>query len=176
MQMRCPSCGYRYLNDASFCIVCGAALRPIAHEPSARPTGATGPTIRLGQQFSLPAGAASAPARAADRTVAQTSPWRGASKPLIALLFAVVFMIGLAEYLTSRGAPGLGMWLVGLVTGGALLAQQAWVNGDLWRGARGMLVWGGLTWLLATDLAVPWALLLILVWCALQPRWYRHSA
>ncbi len=103
MQMRCPSCGYRYLNDASFCIVCGAALRPIAHEPSARPTGATGPTIRLGQQFSLPAGAASAPARAADRTVAQTSPWRGASKPLIALLFAVVFMIGLAEYLTSRG-------------------------------------------------------------------------
>jgi hypothetical protein len=52
------------------------------------------------------------------------------------------------------------------------MAQSAWVNGDRWGGLRGMLVWGGMTWLLALDNAIPWACLLIVAWCAFQPRWF----
>ena len=99
-------------------------------------------------------------------------PLRQAAVPLIGLLFSVVFLIGFAQFIATGGLRGLGPWMVGLVTAGALLAEQAWVNGDRWGGLRGMLIWGGMAWLLAVDRTIPWAGMLILVWYALQPRWF----
>jgi hypothetical protein len=88
------------------------------------------------------------------------------------MLFAVVFLIGFAQFLAIGGLHRFGVWLPGLLAVGALMAQSAWVNGDRWGGLRGMLVWGGMTWLLALDNAIPWACLLIVAWCAFQPRWF----
>jgi hypothetical protein len=92
--------------------------------------------------------------------------------PLLGLLFGVLFITGFAQLLASGGLSVSSLGLGAVLLGGGLVAERAWVNGQLWRGSRGMLVWGALLWLIATDSIVPWAPLVLLGWCALHPRWY----
>jgi hypothetical protein len=86
---------------------------------------------------------------------------------LAGLLFGALFLVGFAQVLANHGLSLWGPWPAGLLVGGALLAERAWVNGNLWGGFRGMLLWGGLTGLLALNQVFPWALLLIPIWLML---------
>ncbi|MFL5801816.1 MAG: hypothetical protein ACJ8CR_08735 [Roseiflexaceae bacterium] len=148
--LTCPRCAEPVPAGARLCIVCGAFVgQSTAHAP-ARAASATGPTIRLERS--------DAPRRA-------LSPRDGI--PLVGLLFGMLFLIGFAQILANHGLDMFGPWPVGLLVGGALLAEQAWVNGNVWGGLRGMLLWGGLTGLLALGRAFPWALLLIPIWLML---------
>jgi hypothetical protein len=99
-------------------------------------------------------------------------PGRGALNPrhgipLVGLLFSTLFLIAFAQLLASGELRGLGPWPVGVLVVGALLAECAWVNGEIWVGLRGMILWGGLTGLLAIGRVFPWGLLLIPVWLML---------
>jgi hypothetical protein len=154
MSVACPRCGELAAGDARFCIACGATLRPQPAAP--RRPGVTGPTLRLG--------------RAHPRGRSAIGPRDGI--PLVGLLFGALFLVALAQlmangWLRARGSPPLQPALVGLLLFGALLAERAWVNGQVWIGLRGMLLWGGLAGLLAVGRAFPWALLLIPIWLML---------
>jgi hypothetical protein len=154
--LRCSDCGERSPDNASFCILCGARLS------SRLPLSAARAGLAL-----KPAPLAAAPARR--KSAAQTAI------PLLGLMFASVFVIGIAQVLAISGMSE-GFLLAGVLSGGALLAECAWVNGDIWRGLRGMLLWGGLTWLLAAGQLIPWALALLLGWALLHPRLYAWRA
>ncbi len=148
--LTCPRCAELVPAGARFCIVCGALVgQSTAHAPP-QAASATGPTVRL------------------EHSGAPRSRlgWR-ACIPLVGLLFGMLFLIGFAQILANHGLDMFGPWPVGLLVGGALLAEQAWVNGNVWGGLRGMLLWGGLTGLLALGRAFPWALLLIPIWLML---------
>ena len=150
MSVAGPRCGELAADDARFCIACGATLHP----PGG--AGATGPTLRLGQAHPRGRGA--------------VGPRDGI--PLVGLLFGALFLVALAQlmangWLRSHGGPPLQPLLVGLLLSGALLAERAWVNGHVWMGLRGMLLWGGLAGLLAVGHAFPWALLLLPIWLML---------
>src|SRR5688572_22620193 len=118
MSVACPRCGELATRDARFCITCGATLQPVS---GASPrAGATGPTLRLGQ--------------AHPRGRAAIGPRDGI--PLIGLLFGALFLVAIAQlmangWLRSHGGPPLQPALVGLLLGGALLAERAWVNGQV---------------------------------------------
>ena len=146
----CPRCAEIIPPDADFCISCGAVLVQTVRPGPARTTSATGATIRL-------------------QHTQTRSRWSGLRNciPLIGLLFSMLFLIGLAQVLANQGLRLIGPWGVGLLLAGALLAEQAWVNGNIWGGLRGMLLWGGLTGLLALNRLFPWALLLIPIWLML---------
>src|SRR4029079_15280736 len=112
--IRCPDCGERSPNMTTFCIVCGACLRPPATLPSKRIASATGPTVRL---RAVNASAA----RQAARPYEAGSPRRASISqsliPLLGLLFGVLFITGFAQLLASGGLSvsslGLGAVLVG---------------------------------------------------------------
>jgi hypothetical protein len=166
---RCPDCGERSPNLATFCIVCGACLRPPATLPSNRIASATGPTVRL-------RAANARTARQAAPAYEAGSPRRASISqgliPLLGLLFGVLFITGFAQLIAIGGLSVSSLSLAAVLVGGGLVAERAWVNGELWRGSRGMLLWSALLWLLATDSIFPWAPLALLGWCALHPRWY----
>jgi hypothetical protein len=167
---RCPDCGERSPDAASFCITCGACLRPPAALPSVRIRGATGPTIRL-----TAAPAATAANAAARSQLSAEASLRQGLIAVVGLLFGALFVIGFAQLIAADGLSVVSLGPITVLVSGALLAERAWVNGDLWRGLRGMLLWGGLTWMLGTGGSVLWAALLALGWAALHPRWYsRH--
>jgi hypothetical protein len=154
MSVACPRCGAVPAGDARFCIACGVALQPPPVAP--RRAGATTPTLRLGR--------AHPPGRAT------IGPRDGI--PVVGLLFGALFLVALAQlmangWLRAQGWPRLQPLLVGLLLSGALLAERAWVNGHVWIGLRGMLLWGGLAGLLAVGHAFPWALLLLPIWLML---------
>ena len=80
------------------------------------------------------------------------------------------------QLLAQNGLSAATIWPIAVLLGGVLLAESAWVNGQLWRGSRGMLLWGGLLGLLAVDQLMPWVVALALGWLALHPGWYgRHT-
>jgi hypothetical protein len=141
-----------------------------------RISGAASPTIRLISAEAMRQGAA--------RTIRQPRApalsmhlLRGLN-PILGLLFSALVVVGFAQLLAVGGHSALTLGLAGGLVIGALLAERAWVNGELWRGLRGMLLWCGLIWLVAEDVVVPWVLPLLLGWCALHPRWYarRHTS
>jgi len=148
--LTCPRCTEPVPAGARFCIVCGAIVGRATAPAPARKASATGPTIRLEQPR--------APQRRLGLRVCI---------PLVGLFFCMLFLVGFAQVLANHGLQVFGPWLVGLLVAGALLAEQAWVNGNLWGGLRGMLLWGGLTGLLAIERVFPWALLLIPIWLML---------
>jgi hypothetical protein len=172
---RCQDCGEHSPDHASFCIVCGARLIAPAARTRVPIPPAVGPTIRL-----LPADPARPSVTSAhvDRV---TSPavWSGirqALVPLVGLVFGMAVVIGLAQLFALNGLSAATIWPIVILLGGVLLAESAWVNGQLWRGLRGMLLWGGLIGLLAFGQLMPWALALALGWLALHPGWYgRHT-
>jgi hypothetical protein len=151
MSLTCPYCRTATPAGSRFCIVCGRVLAGGA-SPRTAARSATGPTIRLGQKQA-------AKARGA------LSPRDGI--PLVGLLFGTLFLIGVAQLIAIGGPRGVGLWSVVVLVAGALIAECAWVNGETWSGLRGMLLWGGATWLLAADRIFPWGLLLIPIWLML---------
>jgi hypothetical protein len=148
--LTCPRCTGPVPAGARSCIVCGAIVGRGAAPAPARKASATGPTIRLEQP-----------------RVPQRRLGLRVCIPLVGLFFCMLFLVGFAQVLANHGLQVFGPWLVGLLVAGALLAEQAWVNGNLWGGLRGMLLWGGLTGLLAIERVFPWALLLIPIWLML---------
>jgi hypothetical protein len=172
---RCQDCGEHSPDHASFCIVCGARLIAPAARMRVPIPPAVGPTIRL-----LPADPAR-PIVASVRVDRVTSPaaWSGirqALVPLVGLVFGMAVVIGLAQLFALNGLSAATVWPIVVLLGGVLLAESAWVNGQLWRGLRGMLLWGGLIGLLAFGRLMPWVLALALGWLALHPGWYgRHT-
>jgi len=149
MPKACPHCGNPTPAAARFCITCGAILDSSPTRAAAQRDSATGPTLRLVQ-----------PGAAHRRSA--PSPRDGI--PLVGLLFGAAFLVGFAQILANGGLRGPSASLVGVLLCGALLAERAWVNGEIWIGLRGMILWGGLTGLLAIGRVFPWGLLLIPVW------------
>lgn len=189
MSVPCPSCGERGPDSAFFCIDCGAVVAPGPHRPVIRPilqSGAPRPRERLrSHPTALPRDAPRsqlAPLPSSGPPPAEEPPpdlALGARVwvPLIGFLYAILFLVGLKLYLTSGGLQGLGMLQIALLVFGALAAQQAWVNGQLWSGLRGMLLWCGTIWLLAAGRVIPWVPLLFVIWLlsrtlplAIRPR------
>jgi hypothetical protein len=122
-----------------------------ADPPVTRPNGsATGPTIRLSRSHA--SGAQPGGVHAHDGI------------PLIGLLFGALFLIGFAQHIAHGGLRGPGVSLSIVLLCGALVAERAWVNGAIWSGMRGMILWGGLTGLLAIGRLFPWGLLLMPIW------------
>jgi hypothetical protein len=172
---RCQDCGEHSPDQASFCIGCGARLMAPAARMRVPIPRAVGPTIRLS-----PADIAR-PTAASERVDRAASPaaWPGirqALVPLVGLVFGTAVVIGLAQLFALNGLRAATVWPIVVLLGGVLLAESAWVNGQLWRGLRGMLLWGGLIGLLAFGRLMPWVLALALGWLALHPGWYgRHT-
>jgi hypothetical protein len=172
---RCQDCGEHSPDHASFCIVCGARLIAPAARTRVPIPPAVGPTIRLSSDDIVRPTVASAPV---DRA-ASPAAWpciRQALVPLVGLVFGMAVVIGLAQLFALNGLSAATVWPIVILLGGVLLAESAWVNGQLWRGLRGMLLWGGLIGLLAFGRLMPWVLALALGWLALHPGWYgRHT-
>jgi hypothetical protein len=163
MALDCRVCSHTSPDDAFFCINCGVVLRPHAVNTHIRPISTTGPTIRIDQSSTL----RFAPARVATPswTWQQVLQWAGI--PLIGLGYSIIFLIGIMQVIEYGGVPGLGFWGIGLIVVGALLAEEEWLNGRLWMGLFGMVVWAGLPWLLVLNL-FPLGALLGGVWVTLR--------
>jgi hypothetical protein len=169
---RCQDCGEHSPDQGSFCIVCGARLIAPAARVRVPIPPAVGSAIRLNPADTARPSAVE-PQHAGAGTAAR--PGIGhALVPLVGLIFGMAVVLGMAQVLALNGMSAATMWPIVVLLGGVLLAESAWVNGQLWRGLRGMLLWGGLIGLLAFGRLMPWALALALGWLALHPRWYRR--
>ena len=171
---RCQDCGEHSPEQASFCIVCGARLIAPTTRTRAPIPPAIGPTIRLNLAETARASTADVRVDRAARPAARLG-LRQALVPLVGLLFGIAVVLGLAQLFALNGLSAATIWPIAVLLSGVLLSESAWVNGQLWRGLRGMLLWGGLIGLLAFGRLMPWALALALGWLALHPGWYgRH--
>jgi hypothetical protein len=171
---RCQDCGEHSPDHASFCIVCGARLIAPAARTRVPLSPAVGSTIRLSLADSARPNTPSIRVDPAASPAARPSI-RQALIPLVGLMFGVAVVIELAQLLALNSLSVSTVWLIAVLLGGVLLAESAWINGQLWRGMRGMLLWGGLLGLLAFDQLMPWVVALALGWLALHPGWYgRH--
>jgi hypothetical protein len=171
---RCQDCGEHSPEQASFCIVCGARL--IAPHVRARVprSPVVGPTIRLSSAENARRRVEQVPIAVASKPEARLGI-RQALIPIVGLVFGVAVVLGVAQLFALNGLHPASNWPIVVLLGGVLLAESAWVNGQLWRGLRGMLLWGGLLGLLAFGQLMPWVLALGLGWLALHPGWYgRH--
>jgi len=172
---RCQDCGEHSPDRASFCIVCGARLVGPATRTRVPLPPAVGPTTRLSLPDAARPETASLRADPAVKPASQLSV-RQALVPLVGLAFGIAVVLELAQLLALNGLRAATAWPIIVLLGGVLLAESAWVNGQLWRGLRGMLLWGGLLGLLAFDQLMPWVVALALGWLALHPGWYgRHT-
>jgi hypothetical protein len=173
---RCQDCGEHSPEQASFCIICGARLIAPGMRTRVPIEPASDPTIRLeasNRHIAQPS--ASTPLDRPDRRTPRLGI-RQSAIPLVGLLFGAAVVLGIAQLMALHGLSTATVVSAGVLIGGVLLAESAWVNGQIWRGLRGMLVWGGLIGLLAFDQPMPWALGLALGWLVLHPSWYnRHS-
>jgi len=171
---RCQDCGEHSPDQASFCIVCGARLIAPAARSRVPISPAVGPTIRLSPADIVRPTVVSV---RADRAASPACPGiRQALVPLVGLVFGIAVVLGLAQLFALNGLSAATVCPIVVLLGGVLLAESAWVNGQLWRGLRGMLLWGGLIGLLAFGQLMPWGLGLALGWLALHPGWYgRHT-
>jgi hypothetical protein len=170
---RCQDCGEYSPEQASFCGVCGARLIAPAARTRVPLPPAVGPTIRL---YPADIGRPSAAERQQIAGHRAARPGiRQALVPLVGLVFGMAVVLGLAQLFALHGLRAGRLWPIVVLLGGVLVAESAWVNGQLWRGMRGMLLWGGLIGLMAFGRLMPWALALALGWLALHPGWYgRH--
>ena len=169
---RCQDCGEHSPDQASFCIVCGARLIAPAARARVPIPPAVGPTVRLN-----PADTARPSVRGDHTANPAARPGIGqALVSLVGLVYGTAVVLGLAQLFALNGLSAATIWPIIALLGGVLLAESAWVNGQLWRGLRGMLLWGGLLGLLAFDQLMPWVVALALGWLALHPGWYgRHT-
>jgi hypothetical protein len=157
MLIRCAQCHERVQENAAFCINCGALLRPAADMRRQFTPAASGTTVHL-RPDALPLSAPRntvAPARSAlaEATIA-----------VVALCFATIEVIGIAQLIVQNDWASWDLWPVGVLTWGALLAENDWVNGAVRRGLYGMVCWGILPWLLITEHDMAWLMLPALGW------------
>lgn len=164
MPVHCRLCGQDSPESAYFCISCGAVLRIDPRGPHIRPLSATSPTVRLHPQ-SVCLAAPKQPAAAAPSRLSRGALLRLIGVPLLALIYAVFFLIGILQFLETGGLSTPGLYILGPVVGGALFAEEAWVRGKHIAGLGGMIVWGSMPWIIAAGFALPWGLLLGGSWC-----------
>src|SRR5215212_2417186 len=130
---RCQDCGEHSPDQALFCIVCGARLIAPAARIRVPIPPAVGPTIRLSPADITRPSVASAPTERA----AGPAVWvciRQALVPLVGLAFGVAVVIGVAQLFALSHLSAATIWPIGVLLGGVLLSESAWVNGQLWRG------------------------------------------
>ncbi|MDZ4719072.1 MAG: hypothetical protein SH847_11520 [Roseiflexaceae bacterium] len=135
-------------------------MRPNTGHTHIRPIRATGPTIRIDRSALLQI--APPQAVAPSWTWQQLLQWAGI--PIVGLGYSIIFLIGIMQVIEYGGVPGLGIWGIGPIVVGALLAEEEWINGRLWIGLSGMVVWAGFPWLLALNL-FPFAAIMCGAWC-----------
>ncbi|HEX5689507.1 MAG TPA: zinc ribbon domain-containing protein [Roseiflexaceae bacterium] len=148
MPITCPFCGKPAPAEARFCIACGMPLGSAEPNEQQRASAQTGSTIPLSHT----------------RGTHQGGLHAQDGIPLVGLLFGALFLIGFAQHVAHGGLRGPAAWLTIFLLCGALVAERAWVNGAVWSGLRGMVLWGGLIGLLAIGHLFPWALLLLPIW------------
>ena len=156
MTLRCAQCHELMPDNASFCINCGAGLQAPAGARRHHPQVASGTTMHL--QPALPSGSPQ-----------QIVPHGRSALPealvaLVALGFAAAEIIAIALLITQSGWASWHIWLALLLTSGALLAENDWLNGALRRGLYGIVCWGALPWLLVTQQDIAWLMLPALGW------------
>jgi hypothetical protein len=172
--VRCQDCGEHSPEQASFCIVCGARLIAPGARPRVPLPPVVGPTIRLSPAQIARPSADNSQVAGTVKPAAKPCVWQ-ALVPVVGLVFGVAVVLGVAQLFALNGLKATSIWPIVVLLAGVLLAESAWVNGQLWRGLRGMLLWGGLIGLLAFGQLMPWVLALGLGWLALHPGWYgRH--
>ena len=88
---------------------------------------------------------------------------------LVALGFATGEIIAIALLIAQHRWASWDLWPALLLTSGALLAENDWLNGALRRGLYGIVCWGALPWLLVTQQDIAWLMLPALGWWLI---WY----
>ena len=83
---------------------------------------------------------------------------------LVALGFAMGEIVGIAQLIAQNGWVNWDLWPALLLASGALLAENDWLNGALRRGLYGIVCWGALPWLLVAQPAIAWLMLPALGW------------
>jgi hypothetical protein len=160
MARRCPSCGANDLGEGIFCGACGVVLRPVIDGIQIQHVRIGGPIVQRERQ---------APIHVSPLNVMQTVPpahearercsFRASGRAtLIAttgFFFTIIFLIGLTEFIEVGGLPRFGLWPAGVFIGGELLAQEAWVKGNLKIGLPGMICCCLLIWLSAASHVLP---------------------
>jgi hypothetical protein len=170
---RCQDCGEHSPEEAAFCSVCGARLIEPAARMRVPMPPSVGPIICLSPADTARPSAAEPQQRGEHR--AARPGFRQAFVPLVGLVFGMAVVLGLTQLFALNGLRAATIWPIVVLLGGVLVAEAAWVNGQLWRGMRGMLLWGGLIGLMAFGRLMPWALALALGWLALHPGWYGRN-
>lgn len=129
----CAVCFAQRSRWSRVCRVCGAQLRPVLLPKDLQQASATQIDYRM---------------------------WL---VPSVALVFAV-WVLGSFSHLLHRFAhEPLGVAMIMLLLVGICCSEQAWFNGRLWAGLRGMVLWGGLAALVASDKMLPWGVVLLVV-------------
>jgi hypothetical protein len=157
MPIRCAQCHERSPESAAFCINCGALLRTATNIRRELTPAASGTTIHL-RPDALPSSASRNTVYPARSTLAE------ATIALVALCFATIEVIGIAQWIVQYGWVSWGIWPAVVLAGGALLAENDWVNGALRRGLYGIVCWGSLPWLLVAAQDMAWLMLPALGW------------
>ena len=157
MPIRCVQCQERVPESATFCINCGALLRPATNIRRELTPAASGTTMHL-----LP----DALCLSASPNMVVPAQSASAEVPiaLVALCFAIIDITGIAALIAQNGWANWNLWPVVLLACGALLAENDWVNGALRRGLYGMVCWGILPWLLMAMQDMAWLMLPALGW------------
>jgi hypothetical protein len=156
MANRCVQCRELLADDAAFCINCGALLRPPAASTRRLIPATGGTTTRLRPITPILGAPPAVPPF--DR------PAQAGALALITLCYATIEVVGVAQLIAKHGWIGLALWPAVLLAGGALVAENDWINGHLRRGMYGMLCWGALPWLLSARQDLVWLMLPALAW------------
>ena len=157
MPIRCAQCHERVPESAAFCISCGAPLRPAANIRRQPSPISSDTTVHL-RPHALPLSVSP------DITVPTRSAAAEAVIVLVALCFATIEVIGIAQLIVQYGWASWDLWPAVALACGALLAENDWVNGALRRGFYGIICWGSLPWLLIAGQGMVWLMLPALGW------------
>ncbi|HEU5089685.1 MAG TPA: zinc ribbon domain-containing protein [Roseiflexaceae bacterium] len=166
----CARCRTAVQAQMLFCPACGAPLRPAIAGVRIRPIDPT----RI-----EPRRTHAVPAATPNQAVRHVPATRAVLQAAGALCFSIVFLVGLQQFIAHGGVPALGLWALAPLVLGALVAEEAWVQGHMAAGLLGLVTWSALPWLLAIDMALPWGYVLALVWLIVHVqnvrRWRRNA-
>jgi len=160
----CPCCHGSTSLDAAYCSDCGTPLHRARTLDPVQLSAVTGTTVRLiGELEQLPALGPTvrlvepqirpATLRHVHQVrIQRIHPWRDVGVPLVAWVFVISIVMGVAEALAVVGISPRGLATIGVPVAGALLSEAAWMHGRWRSGLLGMLAWDALIWLLAARL------------------------
>jgi hypothetical protein len=171
MVVCCQRCQARTLNTHLFCPSCGALIQHSIQGVRLRPID---PLL-----IRAPRRQPAAPAPCARQAAARRHTTRAGIIGVTALCFSVIFLMGIRHLIAHGGLPPIGIWAIAPVVLGGLLAEEAWVNGHIAAGLTGIIIWAILPWLLAVDQALPWGLIVAVLWALAHAqnvmRWRRSA-